>query len=763
MKNYNRRDFIKSTTLSFGTLSLIPIGSMGYSSPKTFSSDQKIVGTSNRPFDPWLDKNCKIVFPPEAKKSDALWMWYPGQKTAHINSRRVHDAMERCNNMGYPGNFCQPEYYVYFRKQVNVDIDSEIRWNGPLSRIRMDIDGKEGDITSRQIKLIAGTHLIEVAVDFSKSLPCILIEGIGLSSHIGWQASMDQQTWVEPEFEEIFNSPEILPDNKQEVVIEIPVNSVVSANNVTQIENGFVFSAGGSLIVDFWHDELGKLAFKAKGEGQLRINTGESPAEVQDTDPSHSEQKPIPTIELAMVSKSVLTPERCTRFVHIRSSGLCSIECLHLKANVTPVEYRGSFSCSDDELNKIWEAGAATIHSCMHDLYLDGIKRDAMSWADAIMGMIAGDCIFFDTTIARNSIISQLLPVKTRPRDFGIVDFPAFTYLGFKHDYLLRGELDFINRYKQNIFDLLDLYNSLQNEKGFISGKDFKSWGFFPDWSLTLGTGPDRFGIPCYSQMLIMKSFEIGAEFAKLLNDSSKAAKYSKIAVKLRQNIRDIFWDKTLGVFLNGIDSNGNLDKRITSFAQVWAILFDLVKPEEYKTIFDRVLDNHDRGKLSVSLNQLFEGQAYAKAGRISTFLDRLKTVWGGMLQLGYSRFAEDIRPWQNPTERLELYGRPFANSLCHVWAGATPIVVLSQCVLGIHPAKPAFSECIISPKLAGLEWIKGSIPIPSGNISIELHKVKGGRLILPTNVKATLVGIIDETGKTKLNGPGVFNVKLIY
>lgn len=763
MKNYNRRDFIKSTTLGFGTLSLIPIGSMGYSSPKTFSSDQKIAGNSNRPFDPWLDKNCKIVFPPEAKKSDALWMWYGGQKTAHINSRRVHDAMERCNNMGYPGSFCQPECYVYFRKQINVDIDSEIRWNGPLSRIRMDIDGKEGDITSRQIKLIAGTHLIEVAIDFSKSLPCILIEGIGLLSHIGWQASMDQQTWVEPEFEEIFNRPDILPDNKQEIVVEIPINSVVSANNVTQIENGFVFSAGGSLIVDFWHDELGKLAFKAKGEGQLNIIPGESVTEVQDTDLGHSEQKTIPDIELTMVPKSVLTPERCFRFAHIRSTGPCTIGNLHFKANVTPVNYKGSFSCSDEALNKIWEAGAATIHSCMHDLYLDGIKRDAMSWADAIMGMMAGDCIFYDTSIARNSIVSQLLPVKTTGKDFGIVDFPTFIYLGFEHDYLVRGELAFVSRYKQNMYDLLDLYNNIQNEKGFISGKDFKSWGFFPDWSMTPETGPDRFGIPCYSQMLIMKSFEIGSSFARLFNDIDKAEKYSQIALKLRKNIRDIFWDESLGVFLNGIDSNGNLDNRITSFAQVWAILFDLVKPKEYKTLFDRVLDNKNRGKLSVSLNQLFEGQAYAKAGRISTFLDRLKTVWGGMLQLGYSRFAEDVRPWQNPTERLELYGRPFANSLCHVWAGATPVLALSKGVLGIMPTGRGYSECSIKPQMGELEWIKGAIPVPTGIISLELHKKEGGKLILPTDVKATLVGIIDETGKTKLNGPGVFNVKLIY
>jgi hypothetical protein len=377
------------------------------------------------------------------------------------------------------------------------------------------------------------------------------------------------------------------------------------------------------------------------------------------------------------------------------------------------------------------------------------------------MGMLAGDCIFYDTNIARNSLVSQLLPVKTSEKDFGIVDFPTFTYLGFENDYLVRGELSFVSRYKQNIYDLLDLYSNLQNEKGFISGKEFKSWGFFPDWSITPETGPDRFGIPCYSQMLIMKSFEVGSSFARLFNDTGKAEKYSQIALKLRKNIPDVFWDSSNGVFLNGIDSNGRMDKRLTSFAQVWGILFDLVKPEEYKTIFDRVLDNPDREKLSFSLNQLFEGQAYAKAGRIGTFLDRLKKVWGGMLNDGYSRFAEDIRLWQNSIERLGLYGRPFANSLCHVWSGATPVLALSKGVLGIIPTDGGYSECIISPQMADLEWIKGSVPVPFGIISLSLHKKEGGKLTLPAGVKASLAGLKSENGKTELIGPGVFQVSI--
>jgi alpha-L-rhamnosidase len=758
MRSYNRRDFIKSTGC-FGVISLVPINTLLPVCRKTGTENPPVPEKRGLSFDPWLDKNCKILHPPKPETWEGLWMWYPGQKTAHIHSRCVRDAMERCTNMGYPGNFPQPLYQAFFRKQVTVERDSEINWAGPLSRIRMNIDGVEGDITTRKNLLKAGTHLIEAKVDFSGSLPCILIEGTGLSSPDGWMASLDQHTWVEPEFEDLFNSPFDLPDQKREVVVEIPVHAVISTVNARKTETGFVFSDAGSVIVDFWHDELGRLSFSAKGKGQLNIHSGESEAEVRDTDPGHFEQQPVPAIDLKGASRSALTPERCTRFAQFRSTGPCTIENLVFKASVTPVEYKGTFSCSDEELNTIWEAGAATIHSCMHDFYLDGIKRDALSWADAVMGMFAGDCVFYDAGIARNSIVSQLLPLQTNSKDFGIVDYPAFTYLGFEHDYHVRGELAFPRAYKQHMYDLLDLYNSLQDERGFISGKNFKNQGFFADWSVTPETGPDRFGIPCYSQMLIMKSFEIGACFARLFQDTHQAERYAQIALKLRKNIPEVFRDPASGAFLNGIDSNGKMDRRLTSFAQVWGILFDLVEPEGYEAIFENVLDHPRREKLSISLNQLFEGQAYARAGRTGSFLARLKKYWGGMIQEGYSRFAEDIRPWQNPVEQLGLYGRPYANSLCHVWAGAAPVLAMSRGVLGIIPAARGFSECIIHPQMADLEWMKGDMPVPSGKISLELHKKDGGKLTLPAGVKASLAGIKTKNGQTEMEGPGVFQV----
>ena len=51
-----------------------------------------------------------------------------------------------------------------------------------------------------------------------------------------------------------------------------------------------------------------------------------------------------------------------------------------VRASLYPVSYRGYFHCSDPLLNRIWEAGRKTLHLCMQEYYLDGVKRDRFLW-----------------------------------------------------------------------------------------------------------------------------------------------------------------------------------------------------------------------------------------------------------------------------------------------------------------------------------------------------------------------------------------------
>jgi hypothetical protein len=398
----------------------------------------------------------------------------------------------------------------------------------------------------------------------------------------------------------------------------------------------------------------------------------------------------------------------------------------------------------------------------MHGLYLDGLRRDALPWAlDALCAIEAGDLLFADRETARETLLTQTLPPAPTAADLGIVDFPLYAVLGFARDHAASGDASFARRHFGRVADILELFLRLRGPDGFVRGALARPWGFLADWERTPARGPDAFGTPAYAQMLLVAALEAGAGLGDAVGDGARAGAFRRGAAELRRRVREAFWDPREGAFTNGLREDGRPDGRFTSFAQVWAILLDLATPAEWPGLFARVLDAPARRGANVSLGQHFELQAYVKAGRVPAVLDRLRRVWGGLVRGGASRFYEDLRPADDEVAQLAFYGRPYANSLCHVWAGAAPVVALAGGVLGIAAAAPGFARCRVRPALGDLAWVEGAVPTPAGPIAIRLEG-DAGTLELPAGVSAALEGYAatEGGGGRALEGPGRFAIR---
>ena len=204
-------------------------------------------------YDPLLDPQCSIVElhggqSPGLPPWNAAWMWYPGQYTAALNARLVQKSLKRCTHVGYPGNFTQLQPAVFFRAQARPDEASLIRWEGPSARTRLMIDGRGFDVTRREMSLQPGRRDIEAIVDFASGLPCLILDGAGVSSPAGWEVSLDGKTWTSPEYIEDHNHPEVLPGQPSEISVRIPVREVLHPVNVKIRDDAYEFGAGGEAV-----------------------------------------------------------------------------------------------------------------------------------------------------------------------------------------------------------------------------------------------------------------------------------------------------------------------------------------------------------------------------------------------------------------------------------------------------------------------------------------------------------------------------------
>lgn len=687
----------------------------------------------------------------------ARWIWFPGQLTAHLHADMIKRTIERCVNVGYSGRFRQAEHYAYFRKTTVLSQDTKITWTVPTSRCLMQINGSSLSITQRETILPAGKIEILVIVDFSEALPCIFIEGELIFTDEEWESSLDLLSWVPVECEPAFSDRNQFPNAHKTELIKLDYKNVRSIRNAVRIESGFALKENGKVVLDFEQMELGQLSFWTNGEGTVSVFVGQSLSEVENRDESLFEQKPIAPVEIKG-RKYVTLPERCVRYVCFESSGNCEIEHIQLWWNAASVDFRGDFECDDKLLNDIWQASVSTMRSCMHNFYIDGLSRDGLPWAlDGTVSVEAGDCVFFDTTIARHTILSQTLPQKPLIKDLGIADFTLYTIMGFEYYYKARGDTGFIEMYWDRIEEILSMYRSLQDEYGFIGGNELGNIEFLPDWSPDGRYGPDLHGKPAYAQMLLLHVFEVGGSLAACTGRDPEG--YRKAAQELRKNIIEIFWDRDRAVFINGFDVHGKADTRISAFAQIFGILFDLVDLENVGRLADVISNTPSCNAENISLNYYWRLQAYLKAGKIDRVLDALKKIWGGMLARGNTRFFEDIRPHDDEDACLGFYGRDFGNSLCHAWAGAAPITAIVRGVLGVSVDEPGFVSCLIRPQLGALNWIKGSVPTPFGDIQVEFHKDKGGRIHIPGTMKARVDGWTTPDSKFVLQGPGSFDL----
>ena len=712
---------------------------------------------------------------------NARWIWYPGQLACHLHTNVSRVAFERVANIGYPGFYQRPEYVAWFRLRLTLAADTPVRWAWPLGRTRVRVNGREGDISVNHRVLPAGPVEILVMQDMMLSLPCFLLEGGSVSTGDGWEASLDGEHWTGVEFAERPASPGALPDKDIDGHKRLLPRKIVRLSKASERGGGYELTRGGETLLDFHEIELGSIEFTASGAGELQVAVGESIEEAAETDESKFEQSPLAPLRLDSTRRAFALPERAIRFVRFRATESCRLEAVSVNARIYPVEYRGSFESSDARLNEIWKVGAATLHTCIHDTaILDGIKRDALVWLfDQNIDFDAVDCVFFDTAVVRNTLLTQTPPAGAGLDRIGMFELLIYYVIGFGQDYLTRGDASFSKRYRANVTEVLDLFTRLQDEQGFISARAFSPkktdpdgpqvegvdylGEYFPDWAGKSDHGEKRAtdldcaGTPAYAQMMILHCFEIGTRLARQWGDTTLADRYAANAARLRASITRVFWDNDRGAFINGFDRNGMRDTRVSPHAQTWGILLGLVPEGKTGGLFSAVFDNPRNRARNISMQAYYELMAYTRAGRFPKALEYLKKNWGWMLDNGFTRFIEDIRPGDGPRERLMFYGRPYGLSLNHGWTGATAVSLLMRGTLGLRVIEPGYRLCELRPNWKSFDWVKVSIPTPHGSLALDYSRVKGGEIQVPEEVR---IRVIDESGAVQeFAGPGQLKV----
>ncbi len=710
-------------------------------------------------------------------KQRSTWIWYPGDFEVWLGNIFNNRRTER--GAMFPPFWKQDSHYptVEFTTTVELEEPEEISITTE-GQYNLSVDGKLQTIAN----IPAGHHRLSIKVWNQATPPALFVCGRSIHSDTTWLTTYEDKIWIDengvahgsgiyvPVGSWHFDSPDTPPSTYH---LECKEQRPISSESIT--DNGTLY--------DFGRETFGYLKLTAL-KGTIRIYYGESREEALDRNhcetldvlsaaatgvpvpPFSAAGAPVPFSSSAAGSRhpgdalstpplvrcdSIVAPSsKAFRFVYIEKEDCATYGDVLMDYEYAPhnLQHSGSFRCSDEELNRIWDVAAYTMDLTTREFFMDGIKRDRWTWSgDAIQSYLMNYYLRFDSECVKRTI-RQLRgkdPVTAHVNT--IMDYTFYWFKSILDYYQYTGDVAFVKEMWPRMVTLMDYVLSRTNTDGMAEGQP-DDW-IFVDW---VDFPMHKRGTLCFEQLLLCKALETMATCATIVQsdsiNSTQAVSarsvsrhtqtvparsvsrhtmttdlpdYAALAATLRANINTTFWDDSRHAYLHAIEE-GTLNTQITKFPNMFAILYGLCETDKQATIMQHVMLNTDIDPITTPYMRFYELETLCMGGLHQQVLKEMKDYWGGMLREGATTFWEKYIPTENGTQHLAMYGRPYGKSLCHAW-GASPIYLIGKYFLGVKPTEPGYKKFEVRPYLGDLEWIEGSVPTPHGMIHIHLDR----------------------------------------
>ena len=500
------------------------------------------------------------------------------------------------------------------------------------------------------------------------------------------------------------------------------------------------FGQGGYVLLDFGKEiqggiQLVRTLSGSKDEIRFRIVLGESVTEalssVDAPESTATNDHAVRDFELAVPwLGSVEVGNSGFRFARIELAegrgdeiGLLAVRAISRKRDL---EYLGSFKCSDDRLNQIWQTGAYTVHLNMQDFLWDGIKRDRLVWmGDMHPEVMTANTVFGNQEVIRKSL--DYVRDKTAPTDWmnGICSYSLWWIIIQHHLYEWYGDMDYLKEQIPYLRELLKTVVANLEETGDGVVEAYQD-GRFIDWPSNDQPDVIHAGLQALSAWALYNAAEIG----KWIGDESMWTHCSEWASGLSEMETDPVGNSQAAALLS-LSSSLSID-------EASAIILGN-GPEKFTSFMGYYLL-----------------EALARSGHYAEAMQLISDYWGRMIDLGATTFWEDFNynDAKNaarideivPEGKFDIHADGGAwcyvglrHSFCHGWASG-PTAWLSRHVLGIVPVEPGFRKVLIDPNLGDLDWAEGTFPTPYGLIVVKHRKNPDGSISsdvkLPKGVK---------------------------
>jgi len=429
--------------------------------------------------------------------------------------------------------------------------------------------------------------------------------------------------------------------------------------------------------------------------------------------------------------------------IELRSAGTVTLSGagLNFKAyRATADQYQGWFASSDDQLNRMWYAGAYTaqvdmvpvgVNACFaKPVIFDGGKRDRAVWSGDLMVSDPVALLSLGSNAAPYvtgsidafmglQVVSGRLTSAVGFRGCGAFDY-AVTYSAYSamialQYYRYTGDAAYIAALLPNLEAALAYSASRLDANGLIVTNDNDYWQTRQNGEVT------EYNLVHYEflQDMIWLESHIGTP--------EKVAQYTAGAAALKSAINTRLFNTKAGLYQHTdsrpdvfpLDANMNAVKLgVAPEEQVQHILdyFRAAWVEHGSEISQPSPSMADPfGHTIEPLNNTWEMLARLRSNDAAGALDLMRRLWGLQVDPDSGYYTGTF--WEFVLQN-GLPSRGF-DSLAHAW-GAGPTQVLTEAVVGATAVDPGYATWEVKPQTVDLKWAQGQVPTAHGPLLVK-------------------------------------------
>ncbi|MBQ8556061.1 MAG: alpha-rhamnosidase [Clostridia bacterium] len=607
----------------------------------------------------------------------AMWIWYFGDYELyhHLKLHMRRDEYDYKFPPFWRLDDCH--HNVVFHRAFSLDKPGSIQvWARGTGML--EVDGKRYPFDGREIALSAGEHRIEAKL-MSMELPSLFVTG-AVESDPTWDVCAYDGKWVKADGDWWRQKPEDDP-----CVFRFQYRRLHPVS-MEALEGGWLYDYGEETFAEVCIGNWDEMPADEKVDAPVHLRFGESRAEALS-------DEAILQVQLNRGDPALISA-RAFRYVWVSTDMP-----LTAREEFLPLRPRGSFRCSDERINRIWDVSLRTFHLCSREFFLDGIKRDRWVWSgDAYQSYLINRYCFGDEAIVRRTILALRGKDPVGSHINTILDYSFYWIMSLEDYHMTTGNDDFIRRVWPRAVTLMDYCLQRRDGHGFAANEG-NGW-IFIDWAEM-----DKEYAVCAEQMLLLRALEAMQHLAEIVGEDGSG--YAALFAELRARVDEFFWDERQGAY---IDSFASGRGHVTRHANIFALLFGYAG-EKRDRILQNVLLNDAVTDIRTPYFKFYELDALCQAGRQQEVMQRMLDYWGTMIDQGATSVWEEYSPDEPMEAQYGMYGDQFGKSLCHAW-GASPIYLLGRWFIGVTPTSPGYATFDVRPEPCGLDWFEGNVPI---------------------------------------------------